>query len=267
MAVGTESRALREDRVSFKSKDGVSLVGMHHKVEDKRRASVVLAHGICSSKDYAGFQVGLANELGSAGFETLRFDFRGHGESGGRSEQMTIAAEVMDLTAAVQFLRRRGARQIAVEGHSFGGGIAVLYASVARVQPFALVLLAPWLDTKRCFLAPETPFAKQYFSPLALTKARTTGLLYIDDFPLGVGLIREFDFVNPMDHLRDLAIPALVVHGDIDSVAPYEAARDAARMAPCAKFVRIPGGEHYFEGFETKVFCKVTNWLSANIPS
>jgi len=266
MAVGRRPGILHEERVTFESDDGVPLTGMYQRVEGNSKAAIVLAHGICSSKDYAGFQAGLAGELVRRGFDTLRFDFRGHGESGGRSEEMTVAGEVTDLNAAVRFLGNHQASQVGVVGHSLGGGVVVLYAAQANQAPFALVLLAPVLDYQRHFLTPETPFTKQWFTPSALAKARMSGTLDIGDFPIGLKLIQEFESLDPAAVLRGLSMPTLVVHGDGDTCASFDAAHDAVMMISGIEFVRIPGAEHYFEGCESRVFRKVSAWLKARVP-
>jgi alpha/beta superfamily hydrolase len=266
VAVETRFGIMKEEHVSIESSDKVVLSGMYHRVEGKSKASIVLAHGICSSKDYGGFHLGLAWELARCGFDTLRFDFRGHGESGGKSEEMTIAGEVKDLAAAVRFLRSRHASQIGIVGHSFGGGVTVLYSARARPTPFALVLLAPVLDYRRTFVAPETPWTRQWFTPEAFARAQTSGTLDIGGFPIGLKLIQEFHSLDPANILRGIPIPALVIHGDGDTIASFKAAHDAVKMIPSVEFVRIPGAEHYFEGRESSVFRKVSRWLDSRVP-
>lgn len=252
--------------MTFESCDEVVLSGIFQKVEGKPKAGIVLAHGICSSKDYAGFQAGLANELARHGFDTLRFDFRGHGESGGKSEEMTIAGEVGDLTAAVRFLKIRCSAPIGIVGHSFGGGIAVLYAAEASQSPFALVLLAPALDYRRTFLEPETPWTRQWFTPSALANAARNGVFDVGEFRFGAELVREFHTVDPARVLQGLAVPVLVIHGDGDTVASFHAARDAARSSKGVRFVCVAGAEHYFESEEVGVFRMVAEWLDGIVP-
>lgn len=138
-----------EEPVTFESSDGVALSGICREPAGKPRAGVVLAHGIMTHKEYGGFHPGLAAEFERHGFESLRFDFRGHGESGGKPEQMTIAGEVEDLAAAIQFLSHRHASPVGIVGTSLGAAIAVLYAARARQPPFALALLSAVLDFRR----------------------------------------------------------------------------------------------------------------------
>lgn len=253
--------------MTFESADGVSLSGIYRSVEGSPKAGVVLAHGILVEKNYGGFYPALATALAKDGLESLRFDFRGHGESEGRLEEMTIAGEVEDLATAVRFLRSRQAPHVGIVGTSFGAGIAVIYAAQARRTPFALALLSSILDFRRGFLEPETPWAKKWFTPTALAAAYARGTLDLAGLSLGIALVREFEAVHPAKALRDLTIPVLMVHGAQDPIASFPAAHDTAQSSPGVKFVRVDGGEHYFEGSEVRVFREVSKWLDAQVPA
>lgn len=253
--------------MTFESTDGVILSGIYRSVEGSPKAGVVLAHGILVEKNYGGFYPALATTLAREGLESLRFDFRGHGESEGRLEEMTIAGEVEDLASAVRFLSSRQASHVGVVGTSLGAGVAVVYAAQARRTPFALVLLSSILDFRRGFLEPETPWAKKWFTPSALAETYATGTLDLAGLSLGITLIREFEAVHPAKALRDLTIPVLIVHGAQDPIASFPAAHDAAQSRPGIKFVQIDGGEHYFEGSEVRVFRQVSKWLDAQVPA
>jgi alpha-beta hydrolase superfamily lysophospholipase len=243
------------------------LSGIYRSVEGIPKAGIVLAHGILVEKDYGGFYPALATALAKEGLESLRFDFRGHGESEGRLEEMTIAGEVQDLAMAVRVLKSRQAPQIGIVGTSFGAGVAVLYATQARRTPFALVLLSSILDFGRGFLEPETPWAKRWFTPSALAEAHARGTLDLAGRSLGIALVREFEDIHPAKVLRDLTTPVLMVHGAQDPIASFPAAHEAAQSSPGVEFVRVDGGEHYFEGSEVHVFRQVSEWLDAQVPA
>jgi len=102
---------------------------------------VVLAHGGRFTKESWQPQ---AQQLAKAGFHVLAFDFRGFGQSHGPGDSdMDTAPMWLDVLAAVRYLRKNGAKTVAIVGGSFGGGAAA-DASVAS-QPGeinGLVLLA-----------------------------------------------------------------------------------------------------------------------------
>lgn len=86
---------------------GQSLVGILHQPdhEPAERRAVILLHG------WAGYRVGphrifvkLARGLAERGWYSLRFDFRGRGDSQGDLEQANLASMVSDAGRAVEWL-------------------------------------------------------------------------------------------------------------------------------------------------------------------
>jgi pimeloyl-ACP methyl ester carboxylesterase len=86
----------------------------------------------------------LAAALADSGFLVLRYDKRGVGQSGGRSEAAGLTEFAEDLRAAVKFMEDRkdvDPKRITVLGHSEGGAVALLAASKdSRID--AVVLMA-----------------------------------------------------------------------------------------------------------------------------
>jgi pimeloyl-ACP methyl ester carboxylesterase len=74
----------------------------------------------------------LAGALADAGILAVRYDKRGFGQSGGRSESATVTDYAEDARAVVKWLRARkdiDPKRIAVVGHSEGAWVALLAAS------------------------------------------------------------------------------------------------------------------------------------------
>src|SRR5258705_3334823 len=84
-------------RLEVRSSDGVALDAVACDAAGEARGLVVLVHGITVDMDEGGMFVRLADHLAAAGLASVRFSFRGHGASGGRSQDMTVAGEVLDL--------------------------------------------------------------------------------------------------------------------------------------------------------------------------
>ena len=102
-----------------------------------RLPAVVLVGGtgmVDRDESVAGIPVlgQLASALADAGFLVVRYDRRGIGQSGGRSETVTLADYAEDVRAAVKFTRKRkdvDSRRVAVLGHGEGGMVALLAAA------------------------------------------------------------------------------------------------------------------------------------------
>jgi len=252
---------MQEDIIKFSSKDGTILLGILAEPKIPPKGGVVLAHGITAEKNEDGFYNRLAEALAERGFQSLRFDFRGHGASAGIPKEMTIHGEVQDLSAAVDQLRKLGWRRVAIVGTSFGGGVAVLYSEHHQKVISCLTLLCPVLDYKRTFLNPETEWTKEWFVPQAFNKAEKTGFLDLDGFHLGRKLLEEFKALNPAEVLLKLEVPTLLVHGTEDTMVPYIVSKNVGPKYPHRVFVPVEGADHGFEGFEDKVFPKVWQWI------
>lgn len=86
----------------------------------------------------------MASSLADAGFLVVRYDRRGVGQSGGRSETVTLGDYAEDLRAAVKFVRKRkdvDSSRTAVLGYDEGGIVALL-AAAADGDIKAVVLAA-----------------------------------------------------------------------------------------------------------------------------
>jgi hypothetical protein len=77
----------------------------------------------------------LAGAVADAGMLAVRYDKRGNGQSGGRSESATVIDFAEDVRAVVRWLERRpdvDPKRIAVVGHSEGAWVGLLAASRER---------------------------------------------------------------------------------------------------------------------------------------
>ena len=105
--------------VSFPTEDGGLVYADVYGEGDR---SVVLAHGGRFNKESWEKQ---ARSLATAGFCVLALDFRGYGKSKGPGDSAPMSAPLyLDVLAAVRYLRKSGAKTVAVVGGSMGGGAA-----------------------------------------------------------------------------------------------------------------------------------------------
>jgi alpha-beta hydrolase superfamily lysophospholipase len=68
----------------------------------------------------------LAAELADAGWNSLSFDFRGHGRSGGPRGRWTLDELVADCREAISFLEQRHRGAVYLYGNSLGAMVAIL---------------------------------------------------------------------------------------------------------------------------------------------
>jgi alpha-beta hydrolase superfamily lysophospholipase len=239
-----------------------------------RHPAVVLVGGsgpIDRDETVAGIPIfgQLAGSLAERGFIVLRYDKRGVGQSGGRTETVTLTDYADDLIAATRWLARRDdvdSRRLAIVGHSEGGAIAMLAA--AREKKIAALVLAASIGTTGAELILEQQ--RHQLDLLNLPESERNEKIALQkkihdavvtekgwdalppqvrrqaDTPWFRSLL-TFDPASTMPHVRQ---PILIVQGDLDKqVAPEHAEKLAAlargrKKAGDVQVVHIPDVNH-----------------------
>ncbi|WP_236787924.1 alpha/beta hydrolase [Amycolatopsis sp. GM8] len=255
-------------QVEFTSIDKISLEGVIHPgVGDLTRGAVIQVHGINADMTEGGMFVRLAERLAEAGFNVLRFSFRGHGHSGGTQRGATIAGELLDLQAAIDYVRERFPGPLSIVASSFGAVSTALSLRWLGNRLAQLVLWNPVLDLKATFIEPELPWGRMNFSPEQQELLATQGFLMLDDeFEVGRVLFEEFHHYQPLNSLLASAVPAIIVHGDRDSAVSYEIAQQAAEVKPNTEFCTVSGSDHGFDtrAREDEAVQVTVNWLTTD---
>jgi pimeloyl-ACP methyl ester carboxylesterase len=234
---------------SLTSVDGIDLdAAIHPREAETDHGTVIYAHGISADLDEFGPPVRLADHLARVGFTVVRFSFRGHGRSGGTARGMTIAGEMLDLQAVVDYARRELPTPISLVASSFGAVSATLSLPWMNDLLDRLVLWRPLLDLRRTILEPETVWGRQNFSAQARRHLFEEGFLVLNGtFEVGRVLFEEFRHYDPRGAFAASTVPTLIVHGDQDSITSYEIARAAAASRPASDFHTVVGADHGFD--------------------
>lgn len=242
------------EKLFYPSLDGTLLCAVAHDAPAPR-STVILAHGITVDKDESGDTVNgigafveLAHHLEQANYNVLRFDFRGHGESSGRQQDMTITGELLDLAASMAMARQRwSSSRLALVGASFGAVSAVLYAAYAHACDLGcLVLWNPVLDLRQTFLEPVLPKPQQFFNAQGFAHLEEHGYVLLDQFRVGRCLVEEMRRIEPFAHMSHITCPVLTLHGMRDSYVPFNVAKTYALCNAHSRFVPLPEAEHGF---------------------
>jgi len=150
LALLSATDAAASQRVTFRTDDGVTLVGTWYEPSTRPGPAVILVHMLTRTRREWD---GIAQRLASEGIGALALDLRGHGESGAGPaaadpERIDYSAMVLDLRAARRFLAQRSDVQqtrVGIAGASIGANLAALEAS-ADATVFSVALLSPSLD-------------------------------------------------------------------------------------------------------------------------
>lgn len=206
-------------------------------------AVVLLAGAAANERDglVAGVPIlgQLAGALADAGFVAVRYDKRGHGQSGGRAESATLGDHAEDALAAVRWLSNRrdvDRDRIALVGHNEGAWTALLAATRERRITGVAAIAAPSttgservLEQQRHVLermnvAPAERVAKIELQE-RINAAVMTGRGW-ENVPADLRKhadtpwFQSFLSFNPARVIEDVRQPLLFIHGELDDEVP-----------------------------------------------
>lgn len=220
----------------------------------------VLCHGFMSNKNDP-LICGIADALLARGIGVVRFDFNGHGESGGEFSRMTIANEVIDAEAVLTHCAEThpGAR-LALVGHSQGGVVASLTAARNGSRIAALVLAAPAAVIREDMIRGN--IFGSWFDPLDPPE---TVAIFGGHLLVGRDYILDAQRRDVYAEAAAYRGPLFVVHGTGDRVVPWTCGERFVREhdgAP-AEFRPIPGADHGFSGRIDETTKAIAGFLTA----
>jgi pimeloyl-ACP methyl ester carboxylesterase len=182
----------------------------------------------------------------ASGRACIRFDYSGHGESGGRFENGTISRW---LEEAMAVLDRFAAGRPILVGSSMGGWLATLAALRLRDRadrrPTALVLIAPAIDfTERLMW---DAFPAEAREALARDGLYMRPSLYSDaPYPITAELIEDGRRHLLLDGPVDIGCPVHVLQGMRDPDVPWEHAMRLVERLPgdSVQLTLVKDGDH-----------------------
>jgi pimeloyl-ACP methyl ester carboxylesterase len=193
----------------------------------------------------------LAGAMADAGFLAVRYDKRGFGQSGGRSESATIQDYAEDVRAVVRWLQQRkdvDPKRIAVVGHSEGAWVGLLAASRERRIGAVASIAAPATTGSELVLEQQqraldqmkiTPEERE--KKVALQKQIQSAVISGKGWELipqeerraaDTPWFQSLLTFDPARVMKDVRQPLVFVHGDLDKQVPVA---NADRLADLAR--------------------------------
>ncbi len=272
--------------------------GVHVWVEifgDTSQPACLLIAGAGANSDF--WSSDLIEALLAKGFCVIRYDHRDFGRSS-RVDEASPPYDMMDLTQdAVTVLDACGAAAAHVVGHSMGGFIAQLMAIHYPARVLSICSLSsstsspdlppPPEKTWEIFLAhtPVNDFAKDLPGFLTVWKHLNGTAAFEPDLAvaytydlyarqkiegaLGASHVRAQEGMPDRSaQLRALRVPALVVHGEEDSLVDVAGGIRTAECIPGAQLVLIPEMGHlpFNRGIREQWETAIAEFLGSIVP-
>jgi len=226
----------RRSKIEFPGHDGGTLAGLLESPDAEPLATALFAHCFTCGKDIAAASR-IARALVARGFEVLRFDFTGLGNSDGDFANTHFSSNVGDLVAAADWLRSEGRPPALLIGHSLGG-TAVLNAAHRVPECRGVATIGAPADAQHV--------AQQFACDI--DSIERDGAAEVQLAGRTFTIRREFlEDIHATDasHLAQLKPALLIMHAPGDTtVAVSEAERIYTAASHPKSFVDLHGADH-----------------------
>ena len=192
----------------------------------------------------------IAGALADAGFLVARYDKRGVGRSGGRAESAALEDYADDVRTMVRYLDRRpdvDQQRIVVAGHSEGGWVALLAASKENKIAGLALIATPGIVGAELVLEQQRHALDRTVDSLVERHAKIDLQRKIhqavisgegwDDIPADLRRqadtpwFRSFLTFDPVDAMRRVRQPVIIVQGELDRQVPSYHADQLVELA------------------------------------
>ncbi len=206
--------------------EGQTMRGMLHlPTTPGPHPAVLLLHGFTGDKTGPHrLFVHATRALAAAGIAALRFDMRGSGESEGEFQDVTIATELSDAQAALDWLTARpevDPQRVGLLGLSLGGLLASILAgrNASRIQGLAYWSAAANAEVFM-HTANRTAEKSGVSTGSLMDQLLTQGYIMVWSYPVGLQMIQTFFQQEPLDELRPYSGKAIIIHNTSDPTVP-----------------------------------------------
>ncbi|KAK6151954.1 hypothetical protein DH2020_014589 [Rehmannia glutinosa] len=244
-----------QQNIKIENKHGEKLAGVLH--ETGSNEIVIVCHGFLCSKDKP-IIMNLAVALENARISVFRFDFTGNGESEGSFQLANYYRETEDIRAVTEYFGSLNRKVTAILGHSKGGNIVLLYASIYDIDAVVNVSGPYYLDKG----------FDERFGENFMERIETDGFV---DFTNKVGKIYRATKESLVElrniKMRDTCLSidkrcrVLTIHGASDTVVQLEDAREFDKVIQNHTLHVIKGANHGFTKHQAELASTVVSYI------
>ncbi len=224
--------------------NGEKVALIHH--ENNSDKWIFFCHGFGSNKE--GSYENRAEKMVEEGWNAVRFDFRGNGESDGEFIDQSLSSRIEDLKAVVEYFKPE---KYVLFGSSFGG--KVVFHAATELEPENVIGKAPVTHNE----------IMDKFKAAVENKGEFE---YIPEKPIDQRFFNDFEQYS-FDNIADeLDIPVAIFHGAADTtVHPEHSFNAAETLDTNIMLQKLEGEKHSFsETAENYMIDQIISWLHNN---
>lgn len=222
--------------------DGQRVAAVHH--EATGDDWIVFCHGFLSDK--TGSYEHRCRRAVEHGYDAVRFDFRGCGESDGSFVESTLSGRLADLRAVLEYF---DPPSVVLFGSSFGGSVA-FHAAVEDSRVESVVTRAPVTDTRA-------------FDDYRVVVEREGECRFDDDRRIDRRFVTDLETYDFDDVAASLSIPVAIVHGLEDASVDVADSFEAARSLETDVLLETVAdeGHRFSRDAEARLLARTFHWL------
>lgn len=180
--------------------NGEEVAAVHHEASSDKW--IFLCHGFGGNKDRGNRE--RAKAFNEVGWNAIRLDFRGNGESDGEFIEQDLSSRIKDLKASIDYF---GPEKCVLFGTSFGG--KVVFHTAIEKEIDGVIGKAPATYNRVMDKFKSVIDEKGIFE-------------YIDGKPIDERFIRDLNSYSFSEVEENLDVPVFISHGAADETVHFE---------------------------------------------
>ncbi len=212
----------------IKNKYNENIICEINKADKPKNKTILILHAYTGKKENRTIHF-LAKNLPKHKFNTIQFDFSGHGESEGKMQEATISKQLEDISSVLAQINEVPLNNLILVGNSFSVITALAFAKEDAIKGLILISgranYLKYIDT--------------------LEKIGDRYKLFEGIF-IRESFIEDYKKYDPIKNIKELNKPILIIHGERDNIIPVTDAKILLKNSKIGKLKIIKNADHRY---------------------